>query len=187
MKNFALAAIFIIISTAGSFAQKAKPKVLTKKPIAARPAVIKPKPDDFPRERFDPKKDPKADLGAAIASAAKSGKHIILDVGGEWCVWCVYMDKFLFQNPALAKLRDDNYIWVKINMSPENENKAFLASYPEIAGYPHLMVLDDKGKLIQSQDTSPLEEGKGYNLARFTEFLKKWAPTRKTVTDPDPY
>ena len=187
MKNFVLIAAFIVISNTGSFAQKAKSKVHGKKPVAAKPVAVKTKTEDFPREKFDPKKDPKADLDTAVTAASKSGKRIILDIGGEWCGWCVYMDKFFFQNPDLAKLRDDNYIWVKINMGPENENKVFLSSYPEIAGYPHLFVLDETGKLIQSQDTSPLEEGKGYNLARFTEFLKKWAPATKTVNDPAPY
>jgi len=27
---------------------------------------------------------------------------------------------------------------MKVNFSPENENKAFLARYAEIPGYPHL-------------------------------------------------
>ena len=46
---------------------------------------------------------------------------------------------------------------------------------PRINGYPHLFVLDQDGKLLQSQDTSPLESGSSYDLARMTEFLSKWA------------
>lgn len=130
---------------------------------------------DFSREKFDPKRDPKADLAEAVTKAGISNKRIILDIGGEWCVWCVYMDHFFVENPDLQKLRDDNFIWVKINMGPENENKDFLSAYPEISGYPHLFVLDQEGKLLESKNTSELEEGKGYNLTRFTEFLSKWA------------
>ena len=76
----------------------------------------------------------------------------------------------------LAKLRDENFVWLKINMSQENENKEFLAKYPEIKGYPHLFVLDKDGALLHSQDTSPLEQEKSYNLQRFTDFLKEWSP-----------
>lgn len=133
----------------------------------------------FPREKFDPKRDPKADLQAAVIKASASGKRIILDVGGEWCGWCVYMDKYFLENPELAKLRDNNFVWIKINMSPENENKEFLSVYPEPMGYPHLYVLDEQGKLLHSQHTNVLEAGKGYNLQAFTEFLKKWAPPKK--------
>ena len=138
------------------------------------------KPEAFAREKFDPARDPKIDLEKAVGMAAKSGKRIILDVGGEWCGWCVYMDRFFYQNSALAKLRNDNYVWVKVNFSPENENPIFLAAYPAATGYPHLYVLDETGKLLQSQDTSLLEEGKGYNLVKFTEFIKKWIPKKET-------
>lgn len=133
----------------------------------------------FPREKFDPKRDPKADLQEAVTKASSSGKRIILDVGGEWCGWCVYMDKYFLENPGLAKLRDDNFVWIKVNMSPENENKEFLAAYPEATAFPHLYVLDEAGKFLHSQETGSLESGKGYNLQAFTAFLKKWAPPKK--------
>lgn len=152
------------------------------KVIISGPAANKPDktaPAGFSREKFDPLRDPKADLALAVTTATKTGKRIILDVGGEWCGWCVYMDKFFFQNPELDKLRTDNYVWLKVNMGPENENTAFLSAYPEREGYPHLYVLDTDGKLLQSQDTSPLEAGKGYDLAKFTAFLRKWAPSTK--------
>ena len=127
---------------------------------------------EFQREKFDPKRDPTADLAEAVTKAIASGKHIILDVGGEWCVWCVYMDRYFVENPALEKLREENFVWLKVNMGPENENKEFLSIYPEAKGYSHLYVLDPTGKLLQSQDTSALEQGKGYNLVEFTRFLR---------------
>ena len=132
----------------------------------------------FPREKFDPARNAKADLELAIAKATASGRRIILDIGGEWCGWCVYMDKFFLEHPPLTKLRDDNFVWLKVNMSPENENKEFLSAYPEATSYPHLYVLDEKGVLLHSQRTEPLEAGKGYNLVVFTDFLQKWAPVR---------
>ncbi|MGB5012910.1 MAG: thioredoxin family protein [Pyrinomonadaceae bacterium] len=175
--------LFMAIAVAANLAVYGQKKV-GKRP-AAKPKVVKPttRPTTSPfvREKFDPLRDPKSDLAAAIISAAKENKRIILDVGGEWCGWCVYMDKFFYQNPELAKLRDDNYVWMKVNMSPENENSAFLSTYPEPSGYPHLYVLDDKGNMIHSQDTSPLESGKYYDLAKFTEFLKAWAPKKSTA------
>ena len=152
---------------------------------AAKPKVVKPtirsNATPFVREKFDPLRDPRSDLAAAIITATKEHKRIILDIGGEWCGWCVYMDKFFYQNPELDKLRNDNYVWVKVNMSPENENPTFLAPYPVPSGYPHLYVLDETGKMIHSQDTAPLEAGKNYDLAKFTQFLKAWAPKRSAA------
>ena len=132
----------------------------------------------FEREKFDPARNAADDLKQAQARAAKENKRIVLDIGGEWCGWCVYMDKFFAANAQLKQKRDENFVWVKINFSPENENAEFLSAFPAIKGYPHLFVLDAEGKLLHSQDTSELEEGKGYNLQRFTEFLEKWSPAK---------
>ena len=43
----------------------------------------------------------------------------------------------------------------------------------EWCGWCH--TLDQDGKLLQSQDTSPLESGPSYDLGRMTPFLNKWA------------
>lgn len=176
MKNFLFiiaAAAFFSTSAFSQNAEMAEPAALAV-PVAAEAAPAKDAP--VAREKFDPKRDPRVDLNEAIKMAGKSGKNIILDIGGEWCGWCVFMDKFFYQNLDLAKVRDANYIWVKVNFSKENENKEFLSAYPEAPGYPHLYVLDPSGKLLQSQDTSELEMGKGYNPEKFAEFLNKWAP-----------
>ncbi len=173
MKKLLLITLFAVAASLATQGQKN----VVKRP-AAKPIAVKPSPKPIAREMFDPKRDPKADLAAAVITATKAGKRIILDVGGEWCGWCVYMDKFFRQNPRLAKLRDDNYVWVLVNMSPENENQEFLSAYPAIDGYPHLFVLESDGKLLHSQDTSPLEAGKGYDLAKFRALLKKWVPKK---------
>ena len=154
----------IILTALCSFAQL-KAKGVTD--ASARP------PAEFVREKFDPARNPSDDLKAAIETASNENKRIILDVGGEWCGWCIYMDKFIFQHPELTKLRDENYVWLKINMSEENENVPFLGAYPEISGYPHLFVLDKTGKLLESKDRSVLEEEKGYKLGRFTALRQK--------------
>jgi thioredoxin-related protein len=131
------------------------------------------------REKFDPAKDPAVDLAKAVEQATAENKRIILDIGGEWCVWCRYMDRFFILNPALNDLKKKNFVWVKVNMSEENENKTFLSAYPAISGYPHFFILDEKGKLLQSQSTDILESEKVYSLEKFTAFFKLWAPEKK--------
>jgi len=127
-----------------------------------------------PTAKYDPAHDADADIKTAVTEAKRSGRRVILDVGGEWCGWCHTLDRYFVEHPDLQKYRDEHFVWLKINMSPENENRAVLGRYPRINGYPHLFVLDQDGKLLQSQDTSPLEEGPSYNLDRMTGFLTKW-------------
>ena len=133
-----------------------------------------------PVAKYDPGRSAEQDLRNAVTEAQRTGKRILLEVGGEWCSWCHIMDKFFDQNPNLTKLRDTNYVTVKINFSKENENGKFLGQYPKIPGYPHLFVLESNGKLLHSQFTGDLEQGQSYNLQKFTKFLEAW------VTKPNP-
>ncbi len=129
---------------------------------------------------FDPTRDAAKDIERAIEEAAKTGKRVLLDVGGNWCGWCYEMERYFESHKDLRSLRDQNYVTVKVNFGPENPNTQVLSKYPKIRGYPHLFVLDKNGKLLHSQDTVELEDGrKSYNLERFTAFLKKWAPPEK--------
>jgi hypothetical protein len=91
------------------------------------------------------------------------------------------MDDYFDMNPKLTATRDSNFITVKINFSPQNENKTVLSKYPEIPGYPHLFVLDTNGTLLHSQFTGDLEQGQSYNLQKFTDFLSKWAPSARAL------
>src|SRR5215207_5494433 len=125
---------------------------------------------------YDPARDAERDVKEAVAEARASKRNVLLEVGGRWCVWCRITDKYFADHADLLALREKNFVTIKINFSPENENKALLSNYPEIPGYPHLFVLDAEGKLLHSQNTAELEEGKSYNFEKFTAFLKKWSP-----------
>lgn len=126
---------------------------------------------------YDPKRDAAKDITDAIMETQRTNKHILLEVGGEWCNWCHRLDKFFLDNPDLMQLRDKNFVTVKINFSEENQNKEVLSNYPPIGGYPHIFFLDSKGKLLLSQDTGTLESGNSYNLERLTTVLTNWRPS----------
>jgi thiol:disulfide interchange protein len=133
---------------------------------SAKPASTVPK--------FDPARDAAKDINETITAAKRTNRRVILDVGGEWCGWCHALDRYFVEHEDLRALRDQHYVWLKVNYSPENPNTAVLGRYPGINGYPHLFVLDQDGALVQSQDTSPLEEGPSYNYDRMKAFLLKW-------------
>lgn len=169
--------IYICLLTAfGSFG------VFAQKTATTNKAGTKVIPQKIEREKFDPKRNASEDLQNAVSKATQENKRIILDIGGEWCVWCINMDKFFIANSEITKLRDENFVWLKINMSPENENTEFLAKYPKIPGYPHLYVLEKNGEFLFSKFTAELEKGKSYNLEKFTAFLNEWSlPANESV------
>lgn len=133
---------------------------------------------EFYNVKYDTAADPFADLQSAMAEAQKTGKNILLDVGGEWCIWCHRLDSLFRDNKDLAQYLTENYVPLKVNFSGANKNEKFLSQYPEIQGYPHLFVLDPEGTLIHSQDTGQLEEGKKHSKEKVLAFLKKWSPKK---------
>ncbi len=128
---------------------------------------------------FDPLRNPFDDLKSAIRMAKENNKNIILDVGGEWCIWCHRIDAFMHNTKEINSLLGKYYLVVKINYSKENKNEKFLSQYPKIEGYPHFFVLDKNGKLLHSQNTGDLEKDKGYDKNKFIAFLNKWKPTKR--------
>jgi len=131
-----------------------------------------------PVTKFDPGRDPSKDLQTAMTEAQKTGKNILLDVGGEWCIWCHRIDAFIEGHEDINNFIQANYVIMKVNFSSDNKNEDFLSKYPVIPGYPHFFVLDPDGKLLHSQDTGKLEEGKDYNPQKFMAFLEVWAPKK---------
>lgn len=127
-----------------------------------------------PVSKFDPARNPSEDLQNAEVEAQKTNKNILLDVGGDWCIWCHRIDAFIEGHEEINKFLHDNFILMKINFSPENKNEDFLSKYPKIPGYPHIFVMNKNGELLHSQDTGKLEQGKDYNPEKFMSFLKEW-------------
>ena len=132
-----------------------------------------------PVEKYDPSRNADQDLRDAIVEAKRTGRRILLEVGGDWCKWCHILDRFFEEHPEIVKLRDTGFLMVKINFSEENLNEKFLGRFPPVAGYPHFFILDSNGKVLHSQDTAKLEEGEGYNLKKFTTFLEEWSPPKR--------
>jgi hypothetical protein len=162
------------VETIISYETDGKPYV----PSYARPkaAPVATRPDDF-SSAYDPKRDPDKDLAMAKAQAKQAHKRILIVVGGDWCVWCKYLDKFYEDHADVKELRDANYVLMKVNMSSLNENTAFLAQFPKIPAYPYFFVLDADGKVLTSQRSHDLENGAdSYDVKAFKEFLTAWKP-----------
>lgn len=164
-----LAALFLFATIAASTLASAQTKLVSSKTAGGSAYV--------PVKEYDPKRDAAKDVADGIKEAQRTKKNVLIEIGGKWCVWCSYFDKFFAENSALAQYRDENYVMVKVNYSPENKNEALISKYGKVPGYPHIFVLDKDGKLLHSQDTSKLEQGRGYNMTAVANFLKEWSPS----------
>ena len=51
----------------------------------------------------------------AFARAKAEDKPILLDIGAVWCHWCHVIDRESYENPAIAKIINDNFIAIKVD------------------------------------------------------------------------
>jgi len=169
---FALALLAGGLATASPAVAGTLPQAPAVPAVAAKAVVA-----DSEAPLYDPKADPEADLARAITEARSSGRRILLEVGGDWCIWCHRLHDFVESHEPVREAWERGFVTVNVNFSKENENRKFLERYPRIPGYPHLFVLDSDGKLLHSEDTGELEDGESYSEAALLEFLSRWAPS----------
>lgn len=99
------------------------------------------------------------DYKAALATAAKENKRVLLDfTGSDWCGWCIKLKKDSFDQPAFKEFADKNLVLVEIDfpqgktLNPEvkKQNSALQEQY-QVQGFPTLVLLDPQGKVIRQQ------------------------------------
>ncbi len=130
--------------------------------------------------------NPIEQIDQALSKAKSEGKFVVCQVGGNWCPWCLRFADFITNDTTISNIINSNFIYIHVNYNPrksEGEEKAQLAqkmlrrlNNPARFGFPVFVVLDDEGKVIHIQDSSFLEEGKGYDQKKVLRFFKSWTP-----------
>lgn len=130
--------------------------------------------------------NPLEQIDQAIAKAKTEGKFVICQVGGNWCPWCLMFADFIAKDTTISKVINENFEYIHVNYNPrksggEAQQQQAAALMKRLNncgrfGYPVFVVLDEEGKVIHIQDSSFLEEGKGYNQEKVLRFFKNWTP-----------
>ena len=127
---------------------------------------------------YNPTANAKADVKAAVEKAKQEGKHVLLQIGGNWCIWCMRFNEKVTTNDTLKTALSKDFVIYHLNYSKENKNEEMLAElgFPQRFGFPVFVVLDANGNRLHTQNSEYLEEGKGYNTTKIFNFLKQWSP-----------
>ena len=122
----------------------------------------------------------KADLAAALKTAAATHKRILLDFGGNWCGDCQVLDLY-FHDPRNRPILEANFVLVHINIGHMDANTDIAETYqiPLKRGVPALAVLSEKGTLLYSQKSGEFESMRNLESTALTTFLVQWKPTRE--------
>ena len=127
---------------------------------------------------YNPNADAKADLKTALDRAKKENKHVLIQIGGNWCPWCLRFHAMAKGAPKIDSLIRADYVYTLLNYSKENKNPEMMKQfdYPNRFGFPVFVVLDKNGKLLHIQDSGMLEhcQVKGYDTTKVLTSLKMW-------------
>ena len=128
---------------------------------------------------YDTTADAKQDIAEAVEAAQKSNKHVFLQIGGNWCPWCIKFHNFVHDNEELSSFMKDNFEVVKVNYDQNNRQEELLQEleFPQRFGFPVFVILDASGKRIHTQNSAFLEKDKSYDKDKILHFLKNWSPT----------
>jgi thioredoxin-related protein len=130
------------------------------------------------KKLYNPSEDAAFEISKAVNKAAIEGKHVFLQIGGNWCGWCISFNKKVNTEDVLKNSLDENFTIYHVNYSKENKNENVLASlgYPQRFGFPVFVILDGKGNRIHTQNSAYLEEGKGHSTDKILKFFEHWSP-----------
>ncbi|WP_231491024.1 thioredoxin family protein [Pedobacter sp. Leaf170] len=144
---------------------------------------------------YNPEANAMADLKAATEKAAKANKHVLVQVGGNWCTWCIAFHNLVDTTAILKQTINDNFEYVLVNWDKDHHNDEAMKylGFPNRFGYPVFVVLDGKGKVLHIQNSAYLEseeigaDGKrkvGHDVKKTISFLKGWTVA---AVDPETY
>ena len=136
---------------------------------------------------YDETLDQNVQIDQALKQAKAEGKFVVCQVGGNWCPWCLRFADFITKDAEISQLIDKNFVYIHVDYSPrsfkDNPEKKQRAEKmmkrlgnPGRFGYPVFVVLDAKGNVLHTQDSSFLEEGQGYSKEKVVRFFKNWTP-----------
>ena len=122
----------------------------------------------------------KADLAAALKTAAQTHKRVLIDFGGNWCGDCQVLDIY-FHNTENLPILESNFVLVHVNIGHMDINLDIASQFqvPLEKGVPAIAVLTDRGKLLYSQKSGEFEAMRRMDPASVTSFLVQWKPARE--------
>lgn len=127
---------------------------------------------------YNPDANARENIAAAVKQAKAENKHVLLQIGGNWCPWCIKLHGMESADTQIDSLLKADYVRVLVNVAREKDKRdpELMASLgnPQRFGFPVLVVLNQQGDRIHTQDSWYLELEKSYDKEKLMHFLEMW-------------
>lgn len=123
---------------------------------------------------YDEAADAKAQVAAAIAKAKTSGKHVLIDLGGNWCPDCrVFSGVLALPEVAPAIARDFEFVAIDVGRMDKNLDIG-VAYGVRVTAVPTVIMLDPKGKFVNAGNPTALSNARAITPQAIVDTVYGW-------------
>lgn len=129
-----------------------------------------------PDAPYNEKANADAQVDAAIARAKKTGKRVMIDLGGNWCADCRIMAG-LMELPEMERFLSAHYEIVSVDVGRFNRNLQIPARYgitQRLEGVPAFLVVTTDGKLVNAGRVSAIQDARHMTPQALADWLAQW-------------
>lgn len=154
-------------------------------PLAAPADVPSPKVGEVQLVRplplpYDLNADSRGELDAALARAKKSGKRVIVDLGGNWCGDCRVFAAMV-ASPQIKPFVEAHFEMVMVNVGRYDTNLDIPARFgiDKLKAAPTTLIVSPEGKLLNGDDLVALQDARAMTPQAVVDWLARWAAPAK--------
>ena len=127
---------------------------------------------------YDATRNAKADIQAALATAVKQHREVLIDFGANWCPDCKSLDA-MFHSPQVEPLLQKDYLVVAVDVRQFDHDIDLAEQYVDLqtSGIPALVVLQSNGTLRTATNDGSFSNARSMDAGQVSTFLNRWAPS----------
>lgn len=128
-------------------------------------------------------------VAGAVTTAKSSGRHVLIEFGASWCVWCRNFQAFV-QSPDAGPVIAANFVVVNLVVRESDDKKALENPGGDVlmeqwggakSGLPFYVFLDDSGHEIADSNAMPGNANIGFpavpkEIDAFMGLIDRTAP-----------
>lgn len=129
------------------------------------------------RTPYNDKANADADVEAAFARAKKSGKRVLIDLGGNWCGDCIVLANFM-QLPEMKSFVAAHFEVVAVDVGRFDKNLQVPARFgitKRLEGVPSVIIAEPDGKFVNPGHISALSDARHMTPQAISDWLAQWA------------
>ena len=127
---------------------------------------------------YDEKANADAQVATARARAVKTGKRLLIDLGGNWCLDCRLLAGTI-DLPEMKRFVDRHFVVVTVDIGRFDKNGQIATGYGvkgRLKGVPAVLIVDPRRNvLLNAGHETELADARSLGPQALADWLAKWA------------